>query len=107
VAAGETLASIVVTPHVPYALDANIADARIAVDESVLRAFTPGRRLSPVDPVRRLFETVTGEAINCARDPSSAFDFGALTTAAQLLGAGRWLLDTSVSYAKQRRQYGR
>jgi alkylation response protein AidB-like acyl-CoA dehydrogenase len=100
VASGETLASIVVRPHVPYALDADVADARIAVDGNTLHAFTPGRRLSSVDPVRRLSETVTGEVISSARDPSSSFDFGALATAAQLLGAGRWLLETSVSYAK-------
>ncbi|MGI6876533.1 acyl-CoA dehydrogenase family protein, partial [Amycolatopsis sp. 3B14] len=36
-----------------------------------------------------------------------AFDLGVLAVAAQLLGAGQWLLDASVAYAKQRSQYGR
>ena len=36
-----------------------------------------------------------------------AFEFGALATAAQLVGAGQALLDASVEYAKQRSQFGR
>ena len=40
-------------------------------------------------------------------DGDSAFDLGALATAAQLLGAGQALLDRAVGYAKQRVQFGR
>jgi alkylation response protein AidB-like acyl-CoA dehydrogenase len=36
-----------------------------------------------------------------------AFEFGALATAAQLVGAGQSMLDMSVAYAKQRSQFGR
>jgi alkylation response protein AidB-like acyl-CoA dehydrogenase len=107
VAAGETLASIVFAPHVPYALDADVARARILVDGQVLRAFKPKRSLSSVDPARRLSEVTAGEQLGTARDVASAFDVGVLATSAQLLGAGRWLLDTSVAYAKQRKQYGK
>ncbi|WP_020671791.1 acyl-CoA dehydrogenase family protein [Amycolatopsis nigrescens] len=107
VAAGETLASLVFAPHVPYALDADVAPTRLAVDGTGLRVFTPARPLTSVDPVRRLYEVDYGERVATVSDPGAAFDTGALATAAQLLGAGQWLLDAAVSYAGQRKQYGR
>jgi alkylation response protein AidB-like acyl-CoA dehydrogenase len=107
VAAGETHASIAFPPHVPYALDADVADLRLAVDGTRLRVFEPGSQLSSMDSTRRLFEVVTGGEVGPAVDVRRAFDLGVLATAAQLLGAGRWLLEASVSYARQRRQYGR
>jgi alkylation response protein AidB-like acyl-CoA dehydrogenase len=36
-----------------------------------------------------------------------AYEFGVLATAAQLIGAGQSMLDSSVEYAKQRTQFGR
>jgi alkylation response protein AidB-like acyl-CoA dehydrogenase len=107
VAAGETLASVVWRPHVPYALDADVAETRIAVENDSLRAFGCGRLLTSVDPARRLFEPELGEELSVAKNPGRAFDAGVLATAAQLLGAGQWLLDASVGYAKQRKQYGK
>jgi alkylation response protein AidB-like acyl-CoA dehydrogenase len=107
VASGETRASVVFAPHVPHALDADTADLRVLVDGSRLRTFAPGRSLASVDPSRRLFEVVPGDDLGPALDPARAFDLGVLATAAQLLGAGNWLLSTSVAYAGQRRQYGR
>ncbi|GAB3489401.1 acyl-CoA dehydrogenase family protein [Amycolatopsis cihanbeyliensis] len=107
VAAGETLASVALPPHVPYALDADVAEARIAVAGTRLHAFAPGRALPSVDSCRRLFEVREGEVLGAAVDPPLAFDAGVLATAAQLLGAGQWLLDAAVDYARQRRQYGR
>lgn len=107
VATGETVASIVAPPEVPYALDADIADLRVLIHGDDLHVFTPGRALPSVDEARRLFEPQSGDQIGTALDVARAFDLGALATAAQLLGAGQWLLDTSVSYAVQRRQYGR
>ncbi|GAA1944217.1 acyl-CoA dehydrogenase family protein [Amycolatopsis minnesotensis] len=106
VAAGDTLASVAFGPHVPYALDADIADTRVAVDGTALHIFRPASRLSSVDGARRLFRIEPGERIGEA-DPGRAFELGALTTAAYLLGAGQWLLDASVGHAKQRRQYGK
>lgn len=107
VASGETVVSIVAPPEVPYALDPDIADLRVLVQGDNLHVFTPGAALSSVDAARRLFEPQPGDQIGTALDRSRAFDLGALATAGQLLGAGQWLLDTSVSYALQRRQYGR
>ena len=40
-------------------------------------------------------------------DVARAYEFGALATAAQLVGAGQALLDAAVDYAKQRAQFGR
>ncbi|MEC3974828.1 acyl-CoA dehydrogenase family protein [Amycolatopsis sp. H20-H5] len=107
VATGETLASLTFAPHVPYALDADVADVRIAVDGDRLRTFGPGRCLSSVDASRRLFEVTPGDKLGPALDVGRAGELGTLATAAQLLGAGRWLLETSVAYAGHRRQYGR
>lgn len=107
IAAGDVLASVVSAPHVPYALDADVADIRISVERDGLHTFTPDRRLPSVDSTRRLFATITGEPTPGEPDVARAFDLGALATAAQQLGAGRWLLNTSVSYAKQRQQYGK
>lgn len=106
-AAGETLVSLAFPPHVPFSLDADIADARFLVDGTQLRGFTPGTRLTSLDSSRRLFEPVPGDELGPALDPARAFDLGALLTAAQLLGAGRRLLEMSVAHAGQRRQYGR
>ncbi|SEP35095.1 acyl-CoA dehydrogenase family protein [Amycolatopsis saalfeldensis] len=106
-AAGETLVSLAFPPYLPFALDADIADARFLVDGTSLRGFTPGTPLTSLDSSRRLFEPVPGDELGPALDPARAFDLGALLTAAQLLGAGRHLLEMSVAYAGQRRQYGR
>ncbi|KAA9158252.1 acyl-CoA dehydrogenase [Amycolatopsis acidicola] len=107
VAAGDTLASVAAPPEVPYALDADVAGLRVRVQDSGLSVFIPGRALSSVDGARRLFTAEPGDPIGTSTDPARAFDLGALATAAQLLGAGQWLLDTTVAYARQRRQYGR
>ena len=40
-------------------------------------------------------------------DVARAYEFGALATAAQLVGAGQAMLDMTVDYAKQRTQFGR
>ncbi|TVT55216.1 acyl-CoA dehydrogenase [Amycolatopsis rhizosphaerae] len=106
-AAGETIASVAAPPEVPYALDADVAHLRVFVRDDEVTVFSRGHRLPGVDVARRLFEVKPGDQIGVAHDPARAFDLGVLATAAQLLGAGQWLLDTSVAYAGQRHQYGR
>jgi hypothetical protein len=60
-----------------------------------------------VDPARRLFH-VHGEPRPIAGGAvDRAFDLGVLAVTAQLLGAGRRLLDTATEYARQRHQYGK
>lgn len=93
------MATVAVPPQVPWALDADVAD-EVYVGSSPAAAV--GDRVDSVDRTRRLFEVVgEGEA------HPEAFDLAVLATAAQLLGAGERLLADSVTYVKQRRQFGR
>jgi alkylation response protein AidB-like acyl-CoA dehydrogenase len=93
------VATVAVPPHVPLALDADVAE-EVYVGDMLVSSV--GARHSSVDRTRRLFE-VTGDG-----EPSRpAFDLAVLAISAQLLGAGERLLDDSVAYVKQRRQFGR
>lgn len=98
------LATVALPPHVPYALDADVATPYIVDGEAVCRAET-GALLTSVDPARRLFEVRPGEWVGTATE--DAFDQGVLCEAAQLVGLGRGLLDRSSEYVTQRRQFGR
>ena len=95
----EGVATVAVPPHVPYALDADVAD-HVYVGSSPADAV--GERVGSVDRSRHLFE-VSGSGES---DPE-AFELAVLATGAQLLGAGERLLADSVTYVKQRRQFGR
>ncbi|WP_370962146.1 acyl-CoA dehydrogenase family protein [Amycolatopsis sp. cg9] len=98
-AEGDLLATVAAPPEVPLALDADVAGVVLDLTGAELAGAEPVRS---IDPVRRLFR-VSGTPVADA----PAFDLGVLAVAAQLLGAGQWLLDSSVAYAKQRSQYGR
>jgi alkylation response protein AidB-like acyl-CoA dehydrogenase len=111
-AAGGAVASLAHPPHVPYALDADLADPVLLVTGDTLRLAEPGpSALSSVDPTRRLFPvdgaTVLASGTEVTAAAERAFDVGALACAAQLLGAGHALLDRTTEYAGQRRQFGR
>jgi alkylation response protein AidB-like acyl-CoA dehydrogenase len=95
----EGIATVAVPPHVPYALDADVAD-QVYVGTSL--AGSVGARITSVDRSRRLFEVVGAGEVH-----PEAFDLAVLATSAQLLGAGERLLADSVTYVKQRRQFGR
>ncbi|MCL2543193.1 MAG: acyl-CoA dehydrogenase [Nocardioidaceae bacterium] len=95
----ERIATVALPPHVPYALDADIADD---VYVGTTPATVAGEALTSVDRTRRLF-AVTGEG----EVDDDAFDLAVLATAAQLLGAGERVLADSVAYVKHRRQFGR
>ena len=100
-AEGDLLATVAAPPEVPLALDADVAGVVLDLTGAELT----GAGTEPVrsiDPPRRLFRVPGARAAQ-----GRAFDLGVLAVAAQLLGAGQWLLDTSVAYARQRRQYGR
>ena len=94
-------------PHVPYALDADVADTVYWSDgESATRPRSA--TCVSVDRTRRLFEVVrSGDRLDSSTTSSGAFDLAALATSAQLLGAGERLLADSVAYVKQRKQFGR
>ncbi|MBB3044993.1 acyl-CoA dehydrogenase [Nocardioides sp. LMS-CY] len=95
----EGVATVAVPPHVPYALDADVAD-EVYVGSTLIEEV--GERIGSVDRTRHLFR-VAGVG-----EPSRpAFDLAVLATAAQLLGAGERVLTDSVTYVKQRKQFGR
>lgn len=95
------------------ALDADTADlVLLATGDRVslgVRTDAPGDLLRSIDPARRLSPVGAGELVadDAADAISYAVDLGVLATAAQLLGAGRALLDQTTTYAKQRKQFGR
>ena len=93
------VATLALPPHVPYALDADVADVVYVVSTPATEV---GDLVGSVDRTRRLF-SVAGEG----RGDDAAFDLAVLATSAQLLGAGERILADSVTYVKQRKQFGR
>jgi alkylation response protein AidB-like acyl-CoA dehydrogenase len=105
-AAGELIATVALPPAVPRAVNADFAGLTLIAQDGRVSDATVGDGHESVDPSRRLFDvTATGEARDA--DVARAYEFGALATAAQLVGAGQAMLDMSVEYAKQRSQFGR
>ena len=74
--------------------------------DGAVRDGAAGAQHESVDPSRKLFD-VSASGDPRPADVARAYEFGALTTAAQLVGAGQALLDASVEYAKQRSQFGK
>jgi hypothetical protein len=105
-ASGELIATVALPPHTPRAVDADTAGlVLLATDEGVTQG-APGEQHESVDPSRRLYDvTATGDPWQA--DIDRAYQFGALATAAQLVGAAEALLNGAVEYAKQRSQFGR
>lgn len=105
-ATGELLATVALPPQVPRAVDADTAGLVLLADSGRVSGANAGEPHESVDPSRRLFDVAaTGTAWDA--DVARAYEFGALATAAQLVGAGQALLTTAVDYAKQRAQFGR
>jgi hypothetical protein len=113
------IATLALPPHVPYALDADVAD-QVYVGTTLTTDI--GELVGSVDRTRRLFPvggSETGVGTPSLRDGPSgppqyiaatandAFDLAVLATSAQLLGAGERILADSVTYVKQRKQFGR
>ncbi|MFD4370325.1 acyl-CoA dehydrogenase family protein [Streptomyces sp. NPDC058486] len=112
IAAGKATVSLSVPALTgPYALDADMADAVLVVEDDTLRlADSTGPVQPSADPARRLSRPAGGTVL--ARGPevaaatAYATEVAALATAAQSLGLGRALLDRTVAYVKQRTQFG-
>jgi alkylation response protein AidB-like acyl-CoA dehydrogenase len=105
-ASGELIATVALPPHTPRAVDADSAGLVLLATENGVGEAEPGDRHESVDPSRHLFDvTATGE--RWSADVERAFEFGALATAAQLVGAAEAVRDATVDYAKQRTQFGR
>ena len=94
------------TVAAPLALDADVADEVYALGDGAVRRATVGEPRTSVDPTRRLFTVTPGEAV-ASENLDAAWDTAVLAVSAQLLGLGEHLLEESVAYVKQRRQFGR
>ena len=108
-AAGDLIATLAMPPRLPFAADAGAAGlVLLAQDGAVYRA-RPGATHRSVDPARSLSEAHGGEVLarDAAEAAARALDLGALACSAQLLGAGRALLEASVRHASVRAQFGR
>jgi alkylation response protein AidB-like acyl-CoA dehydrogenase len=105
-ASGEAIATVAQPPHTPRAVDADTAGLILLAGDGEVRDGAAGERHASVDPARRLFDVAAAGEPQRA-DTARAFEFGALATAALLVGAGQAMLDASVEYAKQRSQFGR
>lgn len=106
VAAGQ-VATVAVPPQVPWALDADVAEAVYLVGSDGVRTARPGTLRVSVDRTRRLFDVEPGAIHDTADHSPEAFDLAALAASAQLLGAGERVLADAVTYVKQRKQFGR
>jgi alkylation response protein AidB-like acyl-CoA dehydrogenase len=110
-AAGDLVATLALPPWRPYAADADAAGLILLAEPGAVRLAAPGARYRSVDPARSLSEVSGREVL--ARGPAAdvavarAREAGTLACAAQLLGAGRALLEASVGHARQRVQFGR
>ncbi len=110
-AAGDLIATLAVPPWLPFAADAEAAGLVLLAQDGVVYRGHPGARHQSVDPARSLSEVRDGEVL--ARDTGAdtstarALDAGALACSAQLLGAGRALLEASVRHVRTREQFGR
>ncbi|MGZ8802653.1 MAG: acyl-CoA dehydrogenase family protein, partial [Mycobacterium sp.] len=104
-ASGELIATVAVPPLVPRAVDADIAGLILFAENGQVRDGVAGDAHESIDLSRKLFD-VSASGDPQSADVARAFDFGALATAAQLVGAGQAMLDAAVEYAKQRSQFG-
>lgn len=104
-ASGELIATVAAPPLVPRAVDADSAGLILLAGDNSVRDAEKGIEHESVDPSRKLFE-VTASGDTKSADVDLAFEYGALATAAQLVGAAQAMLDAAVEYAKQRSQFG-
>ena len=104
-ASGELIATVAQPPWVPRAVDADTAGLVLLAGDGEVAEASVGAEHESVDPSRKVF-AVEASGDGWSADTALAFEFGALATAAQLVGAAQGMLDAAVAYAKQRSQFG-
>jgi alkylation response protein AidB-like acyl-CoA dehydrogenase len=112
-ASGALVATVALPPHMPRAVDAETVGLVLLARKNEANGVTEAELVEgrehvhqSVDPSRRLYDVEpAGEPWQA--DVDRAYEFGALATAAQLVGAAEGLLNATVDYAKQRTQFGR
>jgi alkylation response protein AidB-like acyl-CoA dehydrogenase len=108
-ATGDLIATLAMPPRLPFAADAEAAGLVLLAESDAISVGRASARHRSVDPSRSL-SVVTGDHVlarSAVRAMAGALDLGALACSAQLLGAGRALLEASVRHASVRTQFGR
>jgi alkylation response protein AidB-like acyl-CoA dehydrogenase len=111
-AAGDLIATVAAPPATPCAADAEVAGLVLLAELAPARLWLgrPGPAQRSVDPARTVAEVagdrLIADGATAARAVARALNFGALATSAQLLGAGRALLEASARHARERVQFG-
>ncbi|HEY9311791.1 acyl-CoA dehydrogenase [Williamsia sp.] len=100
------LATVAHPPLVPYAVDAAVAGQVYVVADSTLNTGVATDPRPSVD-LSRTLSSVDIDTLVAPVDPGRGFDFGALATAAQLIGLADTMLALAGEYAKTRKQFGR
>ncbi|MGO8893736.1 MAG: acyl-CoA dehydrogenase family protein, partial [Streptosporangiaceae bacterium] len=100
-AAGDLIATLAMPPRLPFAADAGAAGLVLLAEDGAVYRARLGAMHRSVDPARSLSEARGGEVLarDAAEAAARALDLGALACSAQLLGAGRALLEASVRHA--------
>jgi alkylation response protein AidB-like acyl-CoA dehydrogenase len=109
-AAGELIATVAMPPWLPLAADTEAAGLVLLAADGVVRMGRAGTPRRSVDSTRSVADVAGGAVLGTASGPalmSRAREFGTVACAAQLLGAGRALLEASVRHARVRTQFGR
>ena len=83
---GQLVATVAMPAAVPRAVDADFAGLTLLAAGTTVSDATPGTRSDSIDPARRLFDVAASGPSRTA-DVARAHEFGALATAAQLVGA--------------------
>jgi alkylation response protein AidB-like acyl-CoA dehydrogenase len=104
--ASGTLASVAAPGVSPFAPDAHVAEYLWVADDDEVFTASAGEIRRSVDRARTVTAPARGEKVATA-STTDLVNHGALGTAAQLMGLGQAMLDMSVDYAKQRKQYGK
>jgi alkylation response protein AidB-like acyl-CoA dehydrogenase len=107
-AAGDLIATLAMPPWLPFAADAEVAGLVLLAEADVVWAGSAAAAHRSVDPARSLSVVTGRELVARGADAAAAraFEMGALASSAQLLGAGRALLELSVRHAGVRAQFG-
>ncbi|SDT52208.1 acyl-CoA dehydrogenase family protein [Actinoplanes derwentensis] len=106
-AAGRIIVTLAAPPWLPLAVDGDTADLVLFVTGDGIRSGRPGAVHASPHPARRLAEVRPGDILATGRPVRHALELGVLACSAQLLGAGRALLEMSIAYATTRSQFGR
>jgi alkylation response protein AidB-like acyl-CoA dehydrogenase len=105
-AAGEAIGAVVFDPG--YVVNGDVADVVVAIEDGSLARWSDvtAEAVQTMDPTRRLARLAPGSTATIGTDPGLA-DTAAILLAAEQIGAAARCLELTVSYTKERVQFGR